>query len=255
MKKLFLLSAFLILSITGFSQAIVTTMTGSGDTITDSGTDYVQIAPTQFYDQVSFQPVATKISGTVGGTAILSWSNDGTNFINLDTLSLSNVTTNTAVFPKTYNPAYYYRITYTGTGTMAAKIYGYCLVTGGRGSRAVTNLTQAYGSTSDTVVNTATGYVGVTVSGTYHRLALQVVITKISGTVAGTVTIQGSVDGTNYVTVNSGFIDATTHTATNVATSTKMFTITGSPYKYYRASYTGSGTMSATIKGYLVANK
>lgn len=257
MKKLFTLLAC-ALAFTCFGQATVTPMTGNGDTITNAGTDYVQLSPSQSYEQVSLQAVVTKISGTVGGTAITQWSNDGTNYINLDTLSLSNVTTNTAIFPKTYNPAYYYRIRFTGTGTMSAKIYGYYLTTGGRGTRLpanAPNMLSSFGLTSDTCTNTATTYVEIPVTQTYNRLSIQCVVTKISGTVAGTVTVQGSNDGTNFVTVNSSYITATTLAPTDQTTNTKMFVITGSPYKYYRLSYTGSGTMSATLKGHLVANK
>jgi hypothetical protein len=254
MKKLFLLFS-LILTIAGTAQITVTPMTGNGDTLTNAGADYVQYSPSISYEQISFQPVVTKISGTIGGSAYLSWSNDGTNFINLDTLSLSDVATNTTVFPKTYNPALWYRITFTGTGTMVGKIYGYMLTNGGRGARAMSPMVSSFNLSSDTITNAGSGYVGLTVTQTYNRISIQAVVTKISGTVAGTVTVQGSVDGTNYVTVNSSYITSTTHTATNVATSTKMFVITGSPYKYYRLSYTGSGTMSATLKGFLLPNK
>jgi hypothetical protein len=116
-------------------------------------------------------------------------------------------------------------------------------------------MTQAYGSTSDTIANSATGYVGITVNNYYKEVSFQAVVTKISGTVGGTVTLQGSNDGTNYVTVSASYSDVQTLTPTNQATNSKLFTVTGSPYKYYRLSYTGTGTMSATIKGYCVPNR
>lgn len=244
----------LMFSVT-FAQSTVTNMAGNGATLTDAGTGYVTLAPSLFYDQVSFQAKITKVSGTIAGTAILQWSNDNTNFINTDTLTFSNQTTNTSIFVKTYNPAYYYRIKFTGSGTMSGTIYGYCLTGNGYGKRLVSNMTQAYGSTSDTTVNAATGYVGITLSNYYTRVSFQAVVTKISGTVAGTVTLQGSNDGTNYVTVSSSYATATTLSCTDQTTNTKMFVVTGSPYKYYRLSYTGSGTMSATIKGYCVPNR
>jgi len=49
------------------------------------------------------------------------------------------------------------------------------------------------------------------------NVTLQVVITKISGTVGGTVTCQGSLDGTNFVTIGSAA------TATDVASQTFSF--------------------------------
>lgn len=256
MKKYSLIFILCSIFSLGFSQNVVTTMTGSADTLTDTEVDYVTITPSIYYEQVSFQAKVTKLSGTVAGYAYLQASNDGTNYSTIsDSLTLTNVTTNTKIFVVSGNQYYYYRLKFEGSGTMSALIYGYCLTTGGNAKRAVSNMTQAYGSTSDTIVNTATGYVGLTVNNYYKEVSIQTVITKISGTVAGTVTLQGSNDGTNYVTVSTSYSDAQTHTATNVATSSKLFTITGSPYKYYRLSYTGSGTMSATIKGYLVPNR
>jgi len=257
MKKYSLIIAMCALFSVTKAQSVVTTMVSSGDTLVNTTPDYVTITPNFYYEQVSFQAKVTKISGTVDGYALIQGSNDATNYndLNTDTLDLTDVTTNTKIWVLTNNPFLYYRIKFVGVGTMSAKIYGYCLTAGIKLRHVVTTMTQAYGSTSDTIVNTATGYVGLTVQNYYDKVGIQTVITKISGTVAGTVTLQGSNDGTNYVTVSSSYSDAQTHTATNVATSTKLFTITGSPYKYYRLSYTGSGTMSATIKGYVVVNK
>lgn len=256
MKKLFLLLAFSLLSLVSNAQSAVTTMTGSGDTITNTGTDFVTITPQIYYEQVSFQAVVTKISGTVGGYAYVQASNDNTNFVTVsDSLALTNVTTNTKVFVFANNPYMYYRIYFEGTGTMAAKIYGYAFTTGGNGKRAISNMKSSYNLNSDTCVNSATTYVGLTVANYYKKVSIEAVITKISGTVGGTVTVQGSVDGTNYVTVSSSYSTVTTFTPTDQATNKKLIVVTGSPYKYYRLSYTGTGTMSATIKGYLVPNQ
>lgn len=227
------------------------------DTMTNSETDYLTIAPVGFYEQVSFQFVGTKLSGTVAGYALLQHSNDGTNYtdVNTDTLTLANTTTNSYVFVLTYNPSYYYRVKIVTSGTMSLRISGTFLGGGQRGKHAVQNMLSSYSATSDTITNTATGYVGITVNNYYTRLSIMCLVTKISGTVAGTVTLQGSVDGTNYVTVSSSYATSTTLSTTNTATQSKVFIITGSPYKYYRLSYTGSGTMSATLKGFVTPNK
>ena len=90
---------------------------------------------------------------------------------------------------------------------------------------------------SDTIVNTATVDVTLTVAGSYDKGVIQVINTKLSGTGAGTSILQGSVDGTNYIP-----IDTITHT--NVTTSTGVFTLTLPEYPYYRVRSTGSGTMS-----------
>lgn len=85
------------------------------------------------------------------------------------------------------------------------------------------------------------------VSGSYSAAAVQVVLTKISGTVAGTTKIQGSLNGTNWEDIGSAF------THTDVASQAKLFTITsGVPYTYLRVNSTGSGTMKALLTVYYV---
>lgn len=256
MKKLFIISAFLLSAI-GFSQNTVTTMTGSGDTITNTGTDYVQYQPTYNYENISFEAVVTKISGTVSGTGLLQGSIDGTNFkdISTDTMALTDQTTNKKIWVLTYSPYKYYRVTYLGVGTMSAKIYGYMFTNGQGGKGQNGTLLSVYSNAIDTVTNTGTKTLTLRVNSWYRTVVIQPVLTKISGTVGGTVTLQGSNDGTNYVTVSSSYSDAQTLSASNVATQTKLFKITGSPYAYYRLSYTGTGTMSCKIRGYVWLQK
>lgn len=93
----------------------------------------------------------------------------------------------------------------------------------------------------DTCVNTATitriiG--GAKFTGAYKGIAVQVVISKISGTGAGTLTLQGSLDGTNYVAIGSAY------TITNVATQSITFYVAAPIPAYVRVSTTGSGTES-----------
>ena len=112
-------------------------------------------------------------------------------------------------------------------------------------------------TTGDTVVNTATKACSLKVAHSYKQISVQAIVTKISGTVAGTITLQGTVDGTNYVTVDSAVIVSNhqpypTYTATNTATQSKVWILNNSPYLWYKLSYTGSGTMSAILKGYLL---
>lgn len=114
--------------------------------------------------------------------------------------------------------------------------------------------------TGDTVVNTATKACSLKVVHSYKQITFHALITKISGTVAGTVTLLGSVDGTNYVNVDSSLIQTRsypypTYTATNVATQNKVWIINNSPYLWFKISYTGFGTMSATLKGYMLPRK
>ena len=95
---------------------------------------------------------------------------------------------------------------------------------------------------SDTVVNSAAVNIDLKVTGGYNTGAYQVVITKVSGTVAGNAILKGSVDGTNYVNID-------TLATTDVATQTKIFTETPVKYPFYRVTYTGTGTMAAIISG------
>lgn len=110
-----------------------------------------------------------------------------------------------------------------------------------------------YSFTSDTVTNTATAY--LTIRGDQKNTSyttIQVVVTKISGTVGGTISLQGSVDGTSYKALNT----AETQTALATITATDAsnvyhWRLTGNPFQYYRVSWTGTGTMSASFTAQL----
>lgn len=103
--------------------------------------------------------------------------------------------------------------------------------------------------TGSPVTNTGTATAVIKMAQSYTTVSIQPIITKTSGTVAGTVTLQGSVDGVNFVTVDTAFAASkrVTYTATNVTTNAPVFIIKNSPYLYYQVSYTGSGTMVATF--------
>jgi hypothetical protein len=111
---------------------------------------------------------------------------------------------------------------------------------------------------SDTVTNTATGTVqcrllrDVAVTNT----TVQVNVTKISGTVGGTISLQGSLDGTNWRALNT--VDTQTALATVTAadaTASYHWRLSGSPFLFYRVSWTGTGTMSASFSALLYRNK
>lgn len=89
----------------------------------------------------------------------------------------------------------------------------------------------------DTVVNTATVNLTYTHRESKKTGAFQVINTKLSGTAAGKTYFMGSVDGTNYVKLDS-------LTNTNQTTNTKTFIQNPPAYPYYQFSYTGTGTMS-----------
>lgn len=128
-----------------------------------------------------------------------------------------------------------------------------------------------YSLTIDTVDNTESITKYIKVTGSHRSASLQVVVTKISGTVAGTIRLVGSNDGINFVDISSPSIAISalrpaytdTLTCTNVTTNTKIWDIPLNgikgttvqefpPYLYYGVTYLGSGTMSAKFRGYLV---
>lgn len=110
-------------------------------------------------------------------------------------------------------------------------------------SQSVTTLTwSGYGNTLDTVTNTGTKYAGFTNSRPASAVSIFLKVTKISGTVGGTISWQGSHDGTNYVSIST--------TSASDATANYQYNVVGQPpFKYYRASWTGTGTMSASVSG------
>jgi hypothetical protein len=114
---------------------------------------------------------------------------------------------------------------------------------------AQSDLLSVFGFTSDTVTNT--GVVTLT-SGRVARgensTVVQVVVTKISGTVGGTLTLMGSLDGTNFKAINTVGTQTgiTTVTAAD-ASSNYHYYILGNPFLYYRVSWTGTGTMAASF--------
>lgn len=131
MKNLFILFvlSFGLFAASQTVEAQVVTMTNSTDTVTNTGTVNLDATIKSPQTVVSFQVVATKISGTVAGTAILQASIDGTNYVSIgdDTLTLTNVTTNTHLWKIEPSPYLYYRVKVTGSGTMSASVSGYAL--------------------------------------------------------------------------------------------------------------------------------
>lgn len=94
--------------------------------ITNTSVDTMTYTLSKNYRLISIQPVVTKATGTMAGWAVLDYSVNGTNWVlGTDTLSLTDVTTNTAVWDKS-TAARYFRIRVGGattvTGTAAAKI-------------------------------------------------------------------------------------------------------------------------------------
>lgn len=94
----------------------------------------------------------------------------------------------------------------------------------------------------DTVTNTATKYLVSGRLGKGATVTVQFTATEISGTTAGTATLQGSLDNSNWYTIGSAY------TLTDVAAQTTAFKVTTPNEVYLRVAVTGSGTMSDQIK-------
>lgn len=253
MKNLIL---FLCLFALGLNAQNIQVMTKSATTMVNTTAVTATLQTNSVCENVSIQAVVTKSTGTVAGTVAVSASLDGTNYVALtsSTLALTDIATNTAIFPLTGNPYLYYRVTFTGSGTMVATPSASLLTAGSSNKHTVLTFTNG-ATTTQTTTNSGSSTLTLPLTLWYNTVTIQSVITKVSGTVGGTATLQGSIDGTNFVTVSSAYADVTSYTPTDQTTNSKLFIVTGSPYRYYRISYTGTGTMVATQKAYILPNK
>lgn len=108
----------------------------------------------------------------------------------------------------------------------------------------------------DTVTNTGTSFVTTDrFGGSANSTVIQVVVTKISGTVAGTISLQGSLDGTNWKAMNTEETQTAlaTITATD-ASNVYHWRLKGNPMAFYRVTWTGAGTMAASIKARILSH-
>lgn len=103
------------------------------------------------------------------------------------------------------------------------------------------------GTGKDTVTNAATKVLGKVLPGNKATIAIQVDITKISGTLGGTLIPVASNDGVNWYAAGSGSL-----TVTDVASQGILF----SPplgFAYYGVKWTGTGTMSGSFVAKILA--
>lgn len=111
-----------------------------------------------------------------------------------------------------------------------------------------------YGKLTDTVTSTTAHYMvlpsGTTLPATME-LTLVATCTEITGTTAGTLTVEGSVDGTNwsslYLTNSTTAVQS--FTATDVASQTFSWKLDYFAYKYIRLKVVGISTPDFTIAG------
>jgi hypothetical protein len=92
----------------------------SADTLTNADTIVKNITlSSSASDGIILQPVITRLSGTAAGKIVLLQSVNGTDFIRTDSVTLSNLVTNTAFITKTSPLSLYYRIEFISSGTTA----------------------------------------------------------------------------------------------------------------------------------------
>ncbi len=94
----------------------------------------------------------------------------------------------------------------------------------------------------DTIVNTGTVTKTITASAGYSALGIQPVVTKISGTVGGTLFLYQSLNGSDFVKTGDSL------NLTNITVNTVFWSQRTVPGVYYRVIATGTGTMSAVLR-------
>lgn len=89
-------------------------------------------------------------------------------------------------------------------------------------------------SVKDTNTNAVTSYVNFN-SVASRVKAFQASVTKVSGTVAGKVYLEATIDGSQWQKLDSLVLS-------DVTTQTKLFPISATSYNSYRANFTTTGT-------------
>lgn len=119
------------------------------------------------------------------------------------------------------------------------------------GSEAQSSFSQTSSNPTGAILNTSVDTMNFTMSGTYYPvIGFQVTVTRLTGTMAGTAVLVGSIDGVNFVAAG-----ADTLTMTNSTTNTKVWKLEEPIYKYYRIKVGGATTVTGTSSAKLFALK
>ena len=113
----------------------------------------------------------------------------------------------------------------------------------------VVSMVSQYGNTVDTVTDGGTKYMknSVAISGYQKLVTVSVHLDEISGTTAGTISIEASLDGTNWYPYYSSRDTSFTFSPSDAATNDFRFSLFDFRERYVRVKYVGSGTMSDKI--------
>lgn len=111
------------------------------------------------------------------------------------------------------------------------------------------SMTFGNGLTTDSLTNSAVGYAYTPfINAPNSTLQIQITATQISGTTAGSIWLQESIDGTTYKTINAtnhpqpALRFTTNDTLTNVNAASQIWELTMAPSKKYRLYINQTGT-------------
>lgn len=102
---------------------------------------------------------------------------------------------------------------------------------------------------ADSLTNADTVNKVITLTAGYSGIAIQPIVTKVSGTAAGTVILYESLDGTNYKSTGD------TLSIANQAVNTVLWKKTSPVPVYYKVIGISSGTVVEILRVYYVARK
>lgn len=121
------------------------------------------------------------------------------------------------------------------------------------GANAQIDMLSSTSGTLDSVTNTEVSTLtarnaGIKTQTSPKSTVFVIKVTKISGTVGGTISLQGSLDGTNFSSLNT--VETQTALATITASDASAvynWRVDGNPFTYYRVRWAGTGTMVASF--------
>jgi len=102
-----------------YSQAAISLTFSGADSLINADTVVKNITLSSSLNGVIFQPVVTRASGTAAGKVVFSQSIDGINYTPTDSLTLTNIVSNSTIIGKTTPVATNWRITFISSGTTA----------------------------------------------------------------------------------------------------------------------------------------
>ncbi|TAN17232.1 MAG: hypothetical protein EPN37_07200 [Chitinophagaceae bacterium] len=108
----------------------------------------------------------------------------------------------------------------------------------------------ALNASKSTLTNADTSYLTAPRLGApYTVLSIQLNVTKISGTVAGTAVVQGSIDGINYTSISSDTLNLVN------GNNIKLWALGNAQYPYHRVVVITNGTQSSSVNGLVWYNR